>query len=344
MPAFGDKPTPTQVSSGKGATTCAYFTPRGDSLVYASTYLGGKACPPKPDFSRGYVWPIYGTYDIFRAKADGSGIERLTDTPGYDAEATVGPDGRIIFTSVRDGDMELYVMDADGKNVKRLTNRVGPDGGAFFSKDGKLIVWRGKTLTDPKELDDYKALLKEGLWRPTNLEIMVANADGSNIRTVTKLPGASFAPFFTPDSEADHLLVEPPRPARAQLRHLFLVNVDGTNIERITTNESFDGFPMFSPDGRSLVFASNRATEKGKSDTNVFVARWVDAPEAAAANKLTTSTDRVVADAQWLADVSREGRASAPRAWKRPARSSRRGSRRWASRAPPAAAFGRRSR
>lgn len=262
-----------RVSNGDGRTTCAYFTPRGDSIVYASTYLGGKACPPKPDFSRGYVWPIYGTYDIFRAKADGSGIERLTDTPGYDAEATVGPDGRIIFTSVRDGDMELYVMDADGKNVKRLTNRVGPDGGAFFSKDGKLIVWRGKTLTDPKELDDYKALLKEGLWRPTNLEIMVANADGSNIRTVTKLPGASFAPFFTPDSSqiifsSNHL--DP----RGRNFDLFLVNVDGTNIERITTNESFDGFPMFSPDGKSLVFASNRnnATE---GDTNIFIAEWV---------------------------------------------------------------------
>ena len=240
-----------RVSNGQGRTTCSYFSPAGDSIVYASTYLGGTACPAKPDFSRGYVWPIYHSYDIFRARPDGSGIERLTDTPGYDAEATVGPDGRIIFTSVRDGDMELYVMDADGKNVKRITNRPGPDGGAFFSKDGKMIVWRGKTLTDPKELDEYRALLKEGLWRPSDLEIMVANADGTNIRTVTALPGASFAPYFTPDSKkiifsSNHL--DP----RGRNFDLFLVNVDGSGIERVTTNESFDGFPMFSPDGRSI--------------------------------------------------------------------------------------------
>ena len=264
----------TRVSNGQGRTTCSYFTPRGDAIVYASTYLGGAACPPKPDFSRGYVWPIYDSYDIFRAKADGTGIERLTDTPGYDAEATIGPDGRIIFTSVRDGDMELYVMDADGKNVKRITHREGPDGGAFFSKDGKMIVWRGKTLTDAKELAEYKALLKEGLWRPSNLEIMVANADGTNIRSVTKLPGASFAPYFLPDGKriifsSNHL--DP----RGRNFDLFLVNLDGSGLERVTMNESFDGFPMFSPDGTSLVFASNRSNAK-EGDTNIFIADWVD--------------------------------------------------------------------
>lgn len=262
------------VSQGGGRTTCSYFTPKGDGIVYASTHLGGTACPPVPDFSRGYVWPIYHSYDIFRVKPDGSGLMRLTDTPGYDAEATIGPDGRIIFTSVRDGDMELYVMDADGKNVKRITNRPGPDGGAFFSRDGKMIVWRGKVLSDQKELDDYKALLKEGLWRPSNLEIMVANADGTNVRSVTKLPGASFAPFFTPDGKrilfsSNHL--DP----RGRNFDLFLVNIDGTGIERVTFNESFDGFPMFSPDGKSLVFASNRNAAK-EGDTNIFIADWVD--------------------------------------------------------------------
>lgn len=262
------------VSQGGGRTTCSYFTPKGDGIVYASTHLGGTACPPTPDFSRGYVWPIYHSYDIFRVKPDGSGLVRLTDTPGYDAEATIGPDGRIIFTSVRDGDMELYVMDADGKNVKRITNRPGPDGGAFFSRDGKMIVWRGKVLSDQKELDDYKALLKEGLWRPSNLEIMVANADGTNVRSVTKLPGASFAPYFTPDGKrilfsSNHL--DP----RGRNFDLFLVNIDGTGIERVTFNESFDGFPMFSPDGKSLVFASNRNAAK-EGDTNIFIAEWVD--------------------------------------------------------------------
>jgi Tol biopolymer transport system component len=248
--------------------------PAGDRIVYASTHLGGKACPPKPDFSRGYVWPVYHSYDIFSAKPDGSDLKRLTSTEGYDAEATVGPDGRIIFTSVRDGDMELYTMNADGSDVKRVTNRVGPDGGAFFSKDGKTIVWRGKELKDPQELAEYKALLKEGLWRPTDLEIFVANADGTNVRQVTNFKGSSFAPFLHPDGKR---LIFSSNMDDPQGRNfdLYLINVDGTGVERVTFNGTFDGFPMWSPDGRHLVFASNR-NNAAPTDTNVFIAEWVE--------------------------------------------------------------------
>ncbi len=261
-----------RISSGEGRTTCSYFTPDRQHIVYASTYLGGKACPPRPDFSRGYVWPVYGTYDIFKSKPDGSGLTRLTSTPGYDAEATIGPDGRIVFTSVRDGDMEIYSMNADGGDVKRLTNRVGPDGGPFFSKDGKQIVFRGRTLSRGPELDDYKALLKDGLWRPTSLEIFVMNADGSNLRQVTSLGGASFAPFFSPDGKKIIFSSNHHNPKGRDFE-LWLVNTDGTGLERVTWNESFDGFPMFSPDGTKLVFASNRF-QKAPGETNVFIADW----------------------------------------------------------------------
>ena len=190
-----------RISSGEGRTTCSFFTPDKQHVVYASTYLGGKTCPARPDFSRGYVWPVYNTYDIFKARPDGTGITRLTSTPGYDAEATIGPDGRIVFTSVRDGDMEIYSMNADGGDLRRLTHRVGPDGGPFFSRDGTQIVFRGRTLDPGPELDDYRTLLGDGLWRPTSLEIFVMNADGSNLRQVTSLGGASFAPYFAPDGK-----------------------------------------------------------------------------------------------------------------------------------------------
>lgn len=263
-----------RVSNGEGRTTCSYFMPAGDRIVYASTHLGGKACPPKPDFSRGYVWPIYHAYDIFSAKPDGSDVKRLTATDGYDAEATVGPDGRIVFTSVRDGDMELYSMNADGSDVKRLTNRVGPDGGAFFSKDGKTIVWRGKQLKDEKELADYRALLKEGLWRPTDLEIFVANADGTNVRQVTNYGGSSFAPFLHPDGTRLIFSSNMDDP-KGRNFDLYLINLDGTGLERVTFNDTFDGFPMWSPDGKHLVFASNR-NNQAPTDTNVFIAEWVD--------------------------------------------------------------------
>jgi TolB protein len=261
-----------RISNGEGRTTCSFFTPDKQHIIYASTYLAGKACPPKPDFSRGYVWPVYASYDIMRARADGSGIQRLTTTPGYDAEGTIGRDGRIVFTSVRDGDMEIYSMSGDGSDVRRLTHRPGPDGGPFFSADGTRIVFRGRTLPSGPELDDYMALLRDGVWRPTSLEIFVMNRDGTGLRQVTSLGAASFAPFFTPDGTRIIFASNHPNP-RGRDFEIWLINVDGSGLERVTWNPSFDGFPMFSPNGRQLVFASNR-NQKTEGETNVFIADW----------------------------------------------------------------------
>jgi TolB protein len=264
----------TRVSSGKGRTTCAFFYPDGRRILYASTFKGGEACPPKPDFSRGYVWPVYETYDIYRANADGSGLEALTTTPGYDAEATVARDGTIVFTSVRDGDMEIYSMAPDGSNVRRLTNRPGPDGGPFFSPDGSQIVFRGRELRPGKELDDYQLLLKSAVWRPTRLEIFVMNRDGSNVRQVTKLEAASFAPYWYRDGRRIIFASNHHDPKGREFE-IWAIDVNGSNLERITSNPTFDGFPMFSPDGRQLVFASNRQAAR-EGDTNVFIADWKD--------------------------------------------------------------------
>jgi hypothetical protein len=299
-----DPPVLLPVSSGQGATTCSYFLPGNERVIFASTHLGGAACPPRPDRSQGYVWALYDSYDIFRANADGSGIKRLTDTPGYDAEGTVcKKDGSIVFTSVRDGDLDLYRMDADGKNVQRLTSTVGYDGGAFFNDDCTKIVWRA-SRPKGKELDEYKQLLSRGLVRPTKLEIYVANADGSEPVQLTYLDAASFAPFWHP-SQKRVVFSSNYGDAKGREFDLFAVNVDGTSFERITTATGFDGFPMFSPDGRYLAFSSNRATAPGAHDTNVFVARWVDTPPKSLAEH---GADRIVADVKWLADPAREGR------------------------------------
>ena len=261
-----------RISNGEGRTTCSFFYPDKKHVLYASTYLGGKSCPARPDFSHGYVWPVYDTYDIFRANADGTGIERLTTTPGYDAEATIARDGRIVFTSVRDGDMEIYSMNGDGTDVRRLTHRPGPDGGPFFSPDGKKIVFRGHPLSPGPELDDFKTLLTAGLWRPTSLEIFVMDADGSHLSQVTRLGGANFAPFFTPDGTRIIFASNHDDPKGRDFE-LYLVNVDGSGLERVTFNPTFDGFPMFSPDGKHLAFASNRDDAK-PGETNVFIADW----------------------------------------------------------------------
>ena len=263
-----------KVSTGKGRTTCGYFYPGSKQILYASTHEASPVCPPKPSYERGYVWPIYSGYDIYRANPDGSNLSPLTRTPGYDAEATIAPDGLITFTSVRDGDMEIYSMKSDGSEVKRLTNRPGPDGGPFFSWDGKQIAFRGKQLSAGSEFDDYRTLLKEGLWRPTELEIFVMNRDGSNQRQVSKLGKANFAPSWHPDLKR---LIFASNIADPKGRDfdIYMINLDGTGVERITYNDTFDGFPMFSPDGKHLVFASNR-NAKTEGETNVFIADWVE--------------------------------------------------------------------
>jgi TolB protein len=262
------------VSTGDGRTTCAYYFPGDKRILYSSTHLGAKQCPPRPDFSQGYVWAVYDTFDIFTAKPDGSDLKQLTKAPGYDAETTISHNGKLVFTSKRDGDLDIYTMDRNGKNVKRLTNELGYDGGPFWSYDGKQIVYRAYHPQTDKEKADYIALLKQNLIRPTTLEIMVMNADGSNQRQVTHLNKASFAPYFFPDGKRIIFSSNVADPKGRDF-DLYKVNVDGTGLERITYNDTFDGFPMFSPDGKKLVFASNR-NAKTRGDTNIFIADWVE--------------------------------------------------------------------
>ena len=266
---------PILVSTGKGRTTCAYFTADGERVLYSSTHLEGPECPPVPDHSQGYVWPLYDSMDIFSAKTDGSDLQRLTNSGSYDAEATVcSRDGSIVFTSTRDGDLDLYSMDADGGNVRRLTDTPGYDGGAFFSADCTKIVWRASRPAPGEELEDYRRLLTENLVRPSKLEVFVANADGSEAQQVTDLGAASFAPFFHPSGQRILFSTNHGDPSGREF-DIWAVDVDGGNLERITFSPGFDGFPMFSPDGSRLAFASNRDQQK-PGETNVFVADWVE--------------------------------------------------------------------
>ena len=263
------------VSNGEGRTTCSYFFKGGKRVLYASTFGGKKECPPPADYSKGYVWAIYPDYDIYTANPDGSNIKKLTNTPGYDAEATISPNGKkIIFTSLRDGDLDLYSMDIDGKNVKRLTDELGYDGGAFYSPDNKMIVYRGSHPKTAAEIALYKERLSQNLVQPTVFELWTMNADGTNKHQVTNLGAASFAPFFMPDGKRIIFCTNYYATDKSKRNFdLAIVNVDGTGLERVTFNESFDGFPMFSPDGKKLVFASNRNDAK-QGDTNVFIADW----------------------------------------------------------------------
>lgn len=265
------------VSTGTGRTTCAYIMPDKKSVIYASTHLGSKDCPPVPDKSKmkKYVWPIYPEYDLFVADLKGNVKKRLTDYEGYDAEATISPKGdKIIFTSMRTGDLELFTMNMDGTGLKQITTDLGYDGGAWFSPDGSKIVWRASRPKTEQEVKEYKDLLAQGMVMPTNMEVFVADADGSNVQQITNLGQANWAPNFTPDGKRI-IFASNHEYKRGFPFNMYLINMDGTGLKKISRDSGFDAFPMFSPDGKKILFSSNR-NNGGTNDTNVFIADWVE--------------------------------------------------------------------
>lgn len=267
---------PTMVSTGNGRTTCSYWMPGDTTIIFASTHEGGENCPPEPEKREdgAYVWPIYPDFEIYTARPDGSDLRKIIGGPGYDAEATISPNGdKIIFTSLRNGDLDLYVCDIDGSNIQQITHDLGYDGGAFFSPDGSKIVWRASRPKSDEDVAEYKDLLQQGLVKPTNMEIFVANADGSDARQVTHLGQANWAPFFTPDGQKI-IFSTNHHTEKGYPFNLFLINLDGTGLEQVTWDGVFDAFPMFSPDGKKLIFSSNRVNG-GTRATNLFIADWV---------------------------------------------------------------------
>lgn len=265
------------VSTGKGRTTCSWFMPGDSSVLYASTHGDADSCPPVPDRSviKKYVWPIYDSYEIYVASLDGKVKNQLSFNEYYDAEATLSPSGdRIVFTSNRDGDLDLYTMNPDGSDVRRITTALGYDGGAVFSPDGKQIVWRASRPKTEAEVTEYRSLMEQRLVAPTHMALFIANADGTNARQITNLPGANWAPCWHPSGNKILFASNHEHP-RGFPFNLYLINVDGTGLEKVSNGDTFDAFPMFSPDGRFLVFCSNR-NNGGTHDTNIFIAEWKD--------------------------------------------------------------------
>lgn len=267
------------ISTGKGRTTCSYFMPDGKHIIYASTHASSEACPapPKPKDGK-YLWAVYPEFDIYIADLNGNIVKQLTNTPGYDAEAVVSPDGKkIAFTSTRSGDLELWTMDIDGSNLKQVTNGLGYDGGSFFSHDSKKLVFRSSRPKTEKDIKEYKDLLAENVVAPTEMEIYTCNVDGTDVKQVTHLGKANWAPFFSPNDKKI-IFSSNHHSTRGYDFQLYMIDVDGTNLKQITWESEFNAFPMFSPDGKKLVWSSNRQQTAAR-ETNVFIADWVDSDE-----------------------------------------------------------------
>lgn len=276
VPAYGEKFEYKMISSGKGRTTCGAFLKDGKHIIYASTHLGGDSCPPVPDrkkYGNKYIWPLYESYDIFMTDLDGKIVKQLTHSKGYDAEATVSPDGKkMIYTSDKDGDIDLYIMNLKTGKEKRITNTLGYDGGAWFSPDGKKIIWRASRPKTEAEVKEYKDFLAQNLVAPTNMEVYTANVDGTGMQQVTSFGQANWAPAFLPDSKRI-IFASNHEYKRGFPFNLYTINGDGTNLTKISRDKGFDAFPMFSPDGKKIIFCSNR-NNGGTRDTNIFIADW----------------------------------------------------------------------
>ena len=268
---------PQMISLGQGRTTCSYFMPGDTSIIYASTHLKDAKCPHVPErrVNGKYIWPIYDSYDIFISDLDGKIIKQITSHIGYDAEATVSPLGdKIVFTSMRTGDLELFTCDIDGSNIQQVTDELGYDGGAFFSNDGKKLIFRASRPQTEEEKKEYKDLLKNNLVQPTRMELFICNVDGSNLKQITNLGNANWAPFFHPSDEK--IIFSSNHASKNGFPfNLFMIDTNGTNLQQITFDTQFDAFPVFSNDGSKIVFSSNR-NNNGTRNTNLFIADWVE--------------------------------------------------------------------
>ncbi|HUA86140.1 MAG TPA: hypothetical protein VMB85_19925 [Bryobacteraceae bacterium] len=261
------------VSTGKGVTTCGYFLGDNKHIIYASTHESGDACPAPADRSRGYVWAVYPTFEIYLATDDGKILKKLTNSPGYDAEGTVNwKTKKIVYTSLASHDLDLWTMDEDGSRKKRITTTEGYDGGAVFSRDGKKLVWRANHPDSPEKLASYRDLLKDNLTTPMKMELFVSDGNGKNQKQITNFGCASFAPAFTPDGKK---IIFSSNKDKCDTREfeLYMINLDGSGLEQVTHFGGFTAFPEFSPDGKKLAFASDyKAT--GNYEFNIFTADW----------------------------------------------------------------------
>ena len=223
-------------------------------------------------------WEYKYTNQLYLVAADGSSAPRALTFKEGASQPVWSPDGKkIAFTSIRSGDLEIYTMDIDGSNVKQVTFGLGYDGGCFFSHDSKKLVFRSSRPKTADEIKEYKDLLSENLVAPTNMEIYTCNVDGSDLKQITNLGKANWAPFFHP-SDKKIIFSSNHHAVKGYDFQLYMINIDGTGLKQITWESEFNAFPMFSPDGKKLVFSSNR--QGAPRETNVFIADWVDTDEA----------------------------------------------------------------
>jgi Tol biopolymer transport system component len=234
--------SPKRLSPGQGLTTCAYFHPTSQTVLFASTHHDKASYVPPPKTGGRYVWDKHKSFEIYTVQRDGTGVKRLTNAPGYDAEGSYSSDGgSVCFTSNRDNDLEIYVMNADGSDQRRVTRSEGYDGGPFFSPDNKRICFRGFRDKRP------------GMSRYA--QIYTIGVDGKGEKQHTFNTAVNWAPYYHPGGE---YLAYCTNVGGHRNFEIILLRLSDSHIVRLTTDSSADVMPVFSPDGKKLMWTTTR--------------------------------------------------------------------------------------
>lgn len=266
-----------KVSPG-GANTCSWFID-DKRILFSSTFKKGYECPENPyanEYLRKgvYVWRLF-DYDLYIYDLENDSLYELFSSDGYDAEGEGNYGDIIVFTSSKDGDLELYTLNLKTKEVKRITNFPGYDGGAMFSPSGRYIVFRAHHLRNKMEIKEFQTLLSKGLVKPENVEIFIYDTKTGKFKQITHSPKgvSNFAPYFHPSERFIIFSSNLHKPGSFSFE-LYKVDIDGKNLQRITYSDGFNAFPMFSKDGKKLIWTSNRNSHK-KREFNIFMAEWI---------------------------------------------------------------------
>ncbi|HBJ35491.1 MAG TPA: peptidase M28 [Planctomycetaceae bacterium] len=295
-----------QVSPGSGKTTCAWIHPDGAKVLFASTHHDPESSRLQQEEldlrasgqQRRYAWDYDPEFELYEHDLATGKNRRLTETRGYDAEASYSPDGKsVLFASNRQAYerqlserektlfeldpasmIDIYKLDLASGEVIRLTDTLGYDGGPFFSPDGKRFCWR--------------RFSEDG----ATAEIYTMSVDGGEATRLTSLNAMSWAPFYHPSGE--YLVFTTNLHGFANFE-LYLVRADGKGKPvRASFTEGFDGLPVFLPDGNQIAWTSTRASG-GRSQ--IFMGQW---NHAAARTLLGLGTEADADDPDRLAAIA----------------------------------------
>lgn len=239
---------PKLMSTGSGACTCAFFHPKGEKAIFASSHSDPNPCEKVP--SVGYKWDLTPYMNIYEVRLDGTELKALTSGPAYHAECAYSPDGNtIVYASNESGSMNLYLMNADGSDQRQLTHTTGIyNGGPFFSPEGSRIVYRADTK------------------RPHSLQIFVHDLSTGEKQQLTDNDAVNWAPYWYPDGRSVAFTTSLHGHHRYEI---YLLHMETGALHRVTDHPGFDGLPVFSNDGQQLMWTSKRGDD---GTCQVFIA------------------------------------------------------------------------